>query len=404
MPALDDYRTYGGGFPTTAAVAGALEWQGTVNPWTGKPYSEALLAGLAGGIAFGYFVFAYEGVDPQANIVTRNTFHDYGWDALSPRLGLVRDVVNATGEARGRDNLVATLEEGRAPIVWPDVFSLGYERSDLGDEMWMTMPVVVTAYEPQGEALLDDRASVPIRVDSEALDAARARVKKDRFRLVTVDLPEPADLAASVRESIGACLALFTGKPPRGSARNFGFTAYERWMDALRRPASKDGWGKTFSPGRPLFAGLSTAFRYALLFWEDGSMTADRALYADFLDEAAEILDERSLADASAAFRASGEAWRELGRLLLPDAVPTLAAARAALVERHQTFLKTGNANVGRLRATDAELERLAAETDDTLPDDALAARIMSDAADGVERVRDAERAAIYTLAATIQG
>lgn len=404
MPALENYRSYGGRFPTTAAIAGALEWQGAVNPWTGEPYSEALLAGLAGGIAFGYFVFAYEGVDPQANIVTRNTFDAYGWDALAPRLGLVQDVINATGEARARDNLIATLEEGRAPIVWPDVFTLGYERSDLGDGMWMTMPVVVTAYEPQGEALLDDRASVPIRVESSTLDAARARVKKDRYRLVTVDLPEPADLAASVRESIGACVALFTEKPPRGSARNFGFTAYERWMNALRKPSSKDGWGRTFSPGRPLLAGLTTAFRYALLFWEDESMTADRALYADFLDEAAVILDDRSLAEAGAAFRASGEAWRELGRLLLPDDVPTLASARVALVERHETFLATGNAEAERLQAIDAELERLAGEADDTLGDDALAARIMSDAADGLERVRDAEREAIDALAATTSG
>lgn len=100
MPRLDNYPHYGGRFPATTAIANALASQGVQAPRTGKPYTEAMLAGLSGGIALGYFTFAYNGHDPQVNILTRNTFNDYGWDRVTERLGIVQDVVNATTKKR----------------------------------------------------------------------------------------------------------------------------------------------------------------------------------------------------------------------------------------------------------------------------------------------------------------
>lgn len=399
MAGLEGYDAYGACAPTTGTISHALAYQGAIAPHTGQPYSEALLTGLSGGIAFGYFIFAYEGYDPQVNILTRNTFDAYGWDAIARRIGLVQDVANSTSADRAREKLVGTLEEGRVPIVWADVFSFGYERSDFGDRMWGMMPVIVAAYEAGGRALLDDRARVPIEVDASTLDAARAKVKKEKARLVVIDLPGEPDLEQAVRESIAQCIGVFTAKPPRGSANNFGFRAYDRWIAALRKPGSKDGWSKTMSPGRALFAGLTTAFTYALQFWEDDSRTADRAVYADFLEEAAEILGADELCGIADEFRASGRAWRELGERLLPEDVAVLRMARETLVHRHETFLASGNAQADEIERADDRLARLAGESREALADEALAARIMEGVADGVERIRDAERAAIDHLA-----
>ena len=41
----------------TGSIHNALVLQGILAPHTGKPYSEALLLGVSGGIAFGYFTF-----------------------------------------------------------------------------------------------------------------------------------------------------------------------------------------------------------------------------------------------------------------------------------------------------------------------------------------------------------
>jgi hypothetical protein len=60
----------------TGSIHNALALQGIKAPHTGKPYSEALLLGISGGIAFGYFTFEYKGYLPHVALLTRNTF---GW-------------------------------------------------------------------------------------------------------------------------------------------------------------------------------------------------------------------------------------------------------------------------------------------------------------------------------------
>ena len=44
----------------TGSIHNALAVQGIKAPHTGQPYSEALLLGVSGGIAFGYFTFEYK--------------------------------------------------------------------------------------------------------------------------------------------------------------------------------------------------------------------------------------------------------------------------------------------------------------------------------------------------------
>ena len=57
----------------TGSIHNALAMQGIKAPHTGKPYSEAFLLGVSGGIAFGYFLFEYKGYLPHLALLTRNT-------------------------------------------------------------------------------------------------------------------------------------------------------------------------------------------------------------------------------------------------------------------------------------------------------------------------------------------
>ena len=85
MPKLNNYHHFDGLHWETGSVRNFYAYRGVKAPHTGQPYSEALLLGISGGIVMGYFSFAYEGYDPHARILTRNTFDPL--DTLLHRLG-----------------------------------------------------------------------------------------------------------------------------------------------------------------------------------------------------------------------------------------------------------------------------------------------------------------------------
>ena len=74
----------------TGSIHNALAMQGIKAPHTGKPYSEAFLLGVSGGIALGYFLFEYGGFLPHLALLTRNTFDPF--PRILERLGIAQDV------------------------------------------------------------------------------------------------------------------------------------------------------------------------------------------------------------------------------------------------------------------------------------------------------------------------
>ena len=358
MPKLNDYHQFNGRHWETGTVCNFYDYRGVKEPHTGQPYSEALLMGISGGIVMGYFVFAYEGYDPMARILTRNTFDP--WDTLLSRLGVVQHIKHTAKPEKGLANLHNTLEEGVPAIVWADLFSLTYNAIPPDEGMWGMMPILVYGHE-DGEVWIADRAKVPLTVAPEELATARARVKKTKFRVVTLDPPDEEKLATAVTQGIWSCINLFTEKPPKGSKNNFGFAAYQHWADMLIKPKAKRSWAKEFPPGQDLYAGLTSAFTDIEIFGKEGN--AERAMYADFLEEASLILNKPDLKPIAEQFRASAEAWHELGVALLPDEVPFLQETRQLMLQSHKLFLEKGNKGLaervginGRLAAIKTQL------------------------------------------------
>ena len=81
------------------------------------------------------------------------------------------------------------------------------------------------------------------------------------------------------------------------------------------------------------------AFSWVELWGFDGM---ERAVYADFLDEAAVILERPALQDAAAGFRRSHAQWRQLAHMLLPEEVPALAETRQLLQQRYALLDEQG--------------------------------------------------------------
>lgn len=341
MPTVANYNQFAGIHWETGSVRNFFAQRGFTAPHTGQPYSEAFLLGASGGITMGYFTFLYEGYDPQCNILTRNTFDPL--DKMLSRLGVVQYVEQTAKAERAERILIDTLEGGQPAIVWADMWSLSYNALPQDEGMWGAFPLVVHGYEPREDAVsIADRARVPLRVTIEEFAAARGRIKKIKNRLLTLDAPVQDKLASAVRLGICDTIQLYIEKPPKGSKNNFGLSAYQFWAKMLTNPKQRLSWEKQFPAGLPMYAGLTSAYNFAFLFGKGTSQDAERDLYADFLDEAAVLLDLPALNDAAEKFRSAADTWRQLPSFLLPDSIQPFAESRELMLRKHILFLDQG--------------------------------------------------------------
>ena len=366
MPTLSDYHHFDGLHYETGSVHNILAYQGLKMPHTKAAPSEALLLGLSGGITFGYFSFAYKGLDPHVALLTRNTFNPL--ETMLDRLGAVRVVKQTTDAAKAEKNLIAALESGKPALVWADECSLPYSTYDgmLGDEMYMMLPMVVYGYEPKGDVSIADRCRVPLLVKTSDFKKGRARVKKDKFRMMTLDVPSFDRLTHNVEIALRAGLKSFFTSPVKGYATNFGFAAYQRWADVLTSDKDKQSWNKIFPAGRPMYAGLASAFERIELFGTGGA--ASRPLFADFLDEASLLLDRRALREVAKEFRALEPAWGALCKALLPDEIASFKETRQLMLQKRDAFQKKGGAASAEIKKIHARLAKIRASMETKFP------------------------------------
>lgn len=363
MPFLSKYQHFTGRHWETGSVHNVLAYRGVKAPHTGKPLSEALLMGISGGLLMGYFNFAYEGYDPHVAILTRNTFEPL--DTLLVRLGTVQHLRQTTNPDKGVKNLIDALENGEPVIAWPDIFLLPYNGLTLDQGWWGGNPIVVFGYEAD-RVWIADRACVALNVTPDQLAAARSRVKKDKFKSLTIDPPDLDKLPVAVQQGIWDCLKRYVEAPVASAKNNFGFAAFQRWAEALIKPTLKYSWEREFPAGGKMYAGLTSTYERIALC--PGQAQAERDVYADFLDEASVILNRAALKDAARLYRACGQAWHQLGFMLLPDEVAPFKAARELLLKRHALFIERGGESLAERQQITQQLKTIRTAMDTHFP------------------------------------
>ncbi len=117
MPVLHDYDQFQGLHWETGSLRNFLAYQGITTPHTNQPYSEAMLFGISGGIAMGYFTFAYQGYDPMVRILTRNTFEPL--ETIYERLDIQSNVRQTANPDKGVSNLLDVLEGDHQRLYSP---------------------------------------------------------------------------------------------------------------------------------------------------------------------------------------------------------------------------------------------------------------------------------------------
>lgn len=396
MTILNDYHHFSGLPWATGYLCNALAYQGVTAPHTGQPYTEAMLMGINGGLCAGYFAFDYKGWDPHLHFLTRYLF-DETPGAVFERLGIAMHSQQTTDAEKGTANLINALTQGKPAIVWVDVMSV-YATTPPTTEMWFVSPILVYGVDPKSNTVyIADRAQVPLTTTLDAFTAARARIKKHRHRLMTIDAPNPDKLPEAIRAGIRACIDIFIAEPPVGHKSSFGLDAYQKWAKLLITTKDKQSWSKMFAPGRQMYCGLTSTYRYLEIFFTGGH--GARYIYADFLDEAAGVLDNNALKEAAVQFRHCATLWDALTMALLPDQIQPFCESRHLMCRSYDLFLTQGNASRDERQEIDRQLEAIKVDMEKNFPlSDADAATMRAALRDHVMQIHDAEKIAIDLL------
>ncbi|MBN8633759.1 MAG: DUF4872 domain-containing protein [Anaerolineae bacterium] len=395
MAELANYHHFDGLPWATGYLVNALGYQGVTAPHTGQPYSEALLMGINGGLCAGYFSFEYTGELPHLHFLTRYLFDEEPGKVFE-RLAIPMRVQQTTDSTKAAANVINALAQGKPAIIWGDVLSLPYNSFAPGAGYWLIMPVLVYGYDPVGEVKIADRARVGLTASAADLSVARAKIGKVKNRMMTIGAPNPDKLTDAVRSGIQACIDIMLHEPPVGHKSSFGLDAYQKWAKLLESK-TKDSWAVRFAPGARMYAGLTSSYRY-IQVWFTGGRGA-RQIYADFLDEAAIILENPALHAVGQHFRAAAVAWDGLTAALLPDAVPLFRETRELTDRSYHLFLDQGNASVDERRALHQRLKVLETTAAKDFPLSATEAVAMrQNLREHVLHVHDVEKIALSAL------
>ena len=269
------------------------------------------MLGVGGGLGAGYILWEFDVLPFRARVLTLGfrrlwQYPDRWARETAERLGLHAEMHETGGAKAAAAALDAQLEKGLPAIVWADAYTLGHRGEPEWRDGYGGPPLIV--YERSGDSYaIDDRSSHRITVPAERLAAARARVGSYKHRLITID-PEQVDLDCA-RPSRGPAAA---GRAPEravGLVLAAGVAEVGPDDDGSR---NKKGWPTVFADG--LGVGSLRASTDA-----DAAHGAHlRGLYADFLDEAAVLLERDALRDAAAAWRVAAARWEPIVDTALP--------------------------------------------------------------------------------------
>jgi hypothetical protein len=352
------WQLRGGLHPDSAAIANVLAHHGAA-------VSEAMVLGAGGGLGAGYILWEFEAHASRTVVLGfRNQWQYPGrWAAKALERLSVPFELHETGGAKGAAaKLDAALAAGRPALATVDRQEIGYWHMPAHQSGQGGYPVVVHGIDGD-RVRIDDRTLAPLTVARERLDAARARVGSYRHRLVVIEPTEVGEdaLRAAARAGLEDAAQHLAAR-----SDSFGLPAWRKWARMLTDTRNAKAWPNVFADGRALAGALLSAYQGIEPVGTYGGHL--RGLYADFLDEAAALLDAPRLAEAAVSYRELAERWHGLAELALPADVPEFAALREALAALHESVVARGDAGAEEAARAAERLWALRAELDAAPP------------------------------------
>jgi hypothetical protein len=311
----------------------------------GLHLSEEMFFGLGGGAGFIYW---YMKLMAAPFIGTRYGKGTEPLLATCRRLGAEATLIETGSADKGHAELTKQLRDGEPALVFVDMAYLPYmalpEMAHFGGHTI----VVFGSDEAKKIVHLADRAQMPFTIDVETLRKARSSPFPPfapKNKMLTIKYPKRiADLSDGIRQSLADCCSNMLHPP----IRNMGLAGLQKWA------ALVPSWPRQFK-GMGLVGCLFNTFLYIEVSGTGGS--AFRNMFAQFLVEAAAILDTPALAELAHAFRASAKVWSEIARAALPDSWPALKRMRELCVEKNRVFEEQKPGALTRMQAINRDLD-----------------------------------------------
>lgn len=322
----------------------------------GQRWSEAELFVAAGGIGAGVFAFLYE----KADIATlylggRHMWHD---DLAylkqgAKRLGVTPVVKEATSAKAALKQLQEALEPGRPVIAWVDAAHLPHRA--LPQEWSGGGYHLITVYAIEGdEALIGDRSDEPVRISLKDLAVARARIRKQKHRLLWLESNgKTVPPQRAMQDGVAACVKeLVTCK-----MKNYRLESFDLLAERMAGGKSKESWERMFPPGPRLWTALTSLHDFVEHYGTGGGLS--RPIFAEGL-----VASGRT--DAARSYDALGRQWSTLADTALPDRYPATSRAKELLIRKAE--LTSSGGDPSEIGACFEELRSMATATKKKFP------------------------------------
>ncbi|MFW5714017.1 MAG: DUF4872 domain-containing protein [Brevefilum sp.] len=346
--------------PPTASLAKILKVKEVTNPHTGEPYSEALLLGIGGGLDAGYILFQFPHLpNPMLVLGFRNQWnHTQAFlETLTNRLNLSVNFHEYETEKAAQNALQKTLKQEKLAIVWVDKAFLPYHELPESLKGYINHQVAVYARDSRLWRLyLDDLCSQPIEIREKTFTAARANMSQNDFLVMVYEGSRDLnvqELRGVITQGIRDCVTQLT-RP----LKTIGISTLETWAEKLVDRHDRSGWPQVFQNQKGLFPVLRTVYESIKLNGTGGF--ALRKTYADFLHEAAGILNNPAFNAVAGQYLQLSNHWSILAENALPSRISDFDRIKSLLNKRYKAFqehdLKTCKKTVQDLNTLEAKI------------------------------------------------
>ena len=326
--------------PPTAALANILKFKKISNPYDEKPYSEALLLGIGGGLDAGYILFQFPHLPhPMLLLGFRSQWnHTRAFlETLTERLNLSVKFQEFESEKTAQESLQKTLKKEKLAIVWVDKAHLPYHELPESLKGYINHQVAVYARDGRLWRLyLDDLCSQPLEIREKAFTAARANLTQNNFLMMVFEGMRDLnvqELRGVITQGIRDCATQLT-RP----LKTIGISTLETWSEKLTDRHARMGWPQVFRNQQGLLPVLRMVYESIKLNGTGGF--ALRKTYADFLHEAAGILSNPALNAVAGQYLQLANHWSILADNALPSSIPDFDRMKNLLNKKYEAYRK----------------------------------------------------------------
>jgi Butirosin biosynthesis protein H, N-terminal/Domain of unknown function (DUF4872) len=395
------YALRGGVAADPSAVTNTVAGIG-VRRGDGSLVSEPLIFAASGGIGAEYILWEFARHNAPVLTLGFRSRPQYAQEWATTTLDRLRipyDIHTTSGVKGAATRLSEELDAGRPVIVLPDRYLLGYWHLPAHLEAHGGQFVVAYA-QSDGRVHIDDRNLAPLTVAREDVDRARHRVVSYKNLLISLR-PEQTTLsddllAAAVLEGLRDGTERLAG-----TSESFALPAWRSWARRMTDERNAKGWPRVFADGRGLIGALLSVWESV----EPVGMTGGnlRSLFADSLDEAADLLQRPRLRDLSSDWRRIAQQWHDLAEAALPRDRAPFDEMRELTATIQESVTAEGDAGAEAAAAAAGRLWQLRTEADNRSPFDSEATRTLFEAmGDQLLALYDAERTAVARVQAAL--